>query len=160
MFSFRGVYLPQAGHATSLPAVAGNLLFVLSVRIRYISKFPQMPWLEQTIRRYEHRRWAAEPNRPTLPFAWGLEHIGGDVEESNPREFLNRFVDETLANSDDWFACETPLDYQLDPTTNGGPWASVLTFTSTIYSPWQENNHVRARFFPAGTIGPAVVVLP
>src|SRR5579864_8060658 len=37
--------------------------------VGYISTFPQMPWLEQTIRRYEHRRWAAEPNRPTLPFA-------------------------------------------------------------------------------------------
>ena len=38
-----------------------------------------MPWLEQKIRRYEHMRWAQEPNRQTLPFAWGHTEIGGDA---------------------------------------------------------------------------------
>ncbi len=119
-----------------------------------------MSWLEQTIRRYEHRRWAAEPNRPALPFAWGLEHIGGRADEKHAREFLNRFVDETLANSDAWFACETPPDYQLEPATDGAPWSGIVTFTSAVSSPWEENNRVYARFFPANAIGPAVVVLP
>ena len=36
-----------------------------------------MAWLEQTIRRYEHRRWTTDDNRRVLPFGWGLEHIGG-----------------------------------------------------------------------------------
>ena len=35
----------------------------------------------------------------------------------------------------------------------------VLTFSSAIESPWPENNRVYARFFPAKTTGPAVVVL-
>ena len=49
-----------------------------------------MNLLEQKIRRYEHMRWAQEPNRRTLPFAWGLEHIGGDAKEADPRGFLSR----------------------------------------------------------------------
>ncbi len=51
-----------------------------------------MRWLEQKIRRYEHMRWAQEPGRRVLPFAWGLEHIGGDAHDPDPRAFLNRFV--------------------------------------------------------------------
>ncbi|HUJ29988.1 MAG TPA: hypothetical protein VLY23_01810 [Candidatus Acidoferrum sp.] len=110
-----------------------------------------MRWLEQKIRRYEHMRWAQEPNRRTLPFAWGLEHIGGSPNEPNPREFLNRFVDETLAHSDEWFAVTPAADYAL----NDG----VLTFTSQIASPWPENNRVHGQFFRARSTGPAVVVL-
>ncbi|MGD0404815.1 MAG: hypothetical protein ABSB66_16655 [Candidatus Acidiferrales bacterium] len=63
-----------------------------------------MGWLEQKIRRYEHMRWAQEPNRRTLPFAWGLEHIGGDAKEPDPRGFLDQFVEHTLAHSDEWYA--------------------------------------------------------
>ena len=32
------------------------------------------------------------------------EHIGGSADETDPRGFLNAWVDETLANSDEWFA--------------------------------------------------------
>ncbi len=110
-----------------------------------------MRWLEQTVRRYEHRCWAAEPNRRTLPFAWGLEHIGGRADELDPRGFLDRWVDETLRKSDDWFAATPADDYRLED--------GVLTFTSAIESPWPENNRVHARFFPAKLSGPAVVVM-
>src|SRR5271154_533310 len=57
-----------------------------------------MAWLEQKIRRYEHMRWAQEPNRRTLPFAWGLEHIGGSAKEADPRGVLDQVVDHTLAH--------------------------------------------------------------
>jgi hypothetical protein len=110
-----------------------------------------MSWLEQKIRRYEHMRWAQEPNRRTLPFTWGLEHIGGSAKEAEPRVFLNQFVEETLARSDEWFATEPARDCSLD--------GNVLTFSSAIASPWPENNRVYGQFFPARHSGPAVVVL-
>jgi Prolyl oligopeptidase family len=110
-----------------------------------------MPWLEQKIRRYEHMRWAQEPHRQTLPFAWGQTHIGGDAHDPNPRAFLDRFVKETLAQSDDWYAASPADDYALDD--------NVLTFTSAIASPWPENNRVHGQLFRARRMGPAVVVL-
>jgi hypothetical protein len=120
-----------------------------------------MSWFEQKIRRYEHKRWAAEPNRRTLPFAWGLEHIGGEQNEKNPREFLGQFVQNTLARSDEWFSCTTPADYILKSPTDSVLWNGELEFTSAVRSPWAENNRVHARFFPARSNGgPAVVVLP
>ncbi|HKF52259.1 MAG TPA: hypothetical protein VKB26_08095 [Candidatus Acidoferrales bacterium] len=121
-----------------------------------------MSYLEQKIRRYEHKRWAAEPNRRSLPFAWGIEHIGGRADEPDPRAFLRRFVEETLAASDAWFACETPVDYELKVPSSAAPWSGELEFTSAIRSPWAENNRVHARLFSANTraAGPAVVVLP
>jgi hypothetical protein len=119
-----------------------------------------MGWFEQKIRRYEHACWAAEPSRRVLPFGWGLEHIGGSATERDPRAYLSRFVKETLAKSDEWFACETPKDFRLAPAEDGSPWTARLEFTSAIRSPWEENNRARARFFPARGAGPAVVVLP
>jgi len=111
-----------------------------------------MGWLEQTIRRYEHRRWTKDDNRRVLPFEWGLEHIGGQADEPDPRGFLNRWVESTLARSDEWFATTPANDYRLAD--------GVLNFSSAIESPWPANNLVHARFFPARNSGPAVVLLP
>ena len=119
-----------------------------------------MAWLEQKIRRYEHARWTADDNRRVYPFEWGLEHIGGSAGEPDPRVFLSAWVDETLANSDDWFATTPAGDYILHPSQNGNSLGEVLTFTSQIASPWAKNNLVHARFFRARGSGPAVVVLP
>jgi hypothetical protein len=110
-----------------------------------------MRWLERKIRRYEHMRWAQEPNRRVLPFAWGLEHVGGDAKDPNPRAFLNRFVEGTLARSDEWFGVRPADDYVLRD--------GVFTFTSQIASPWPENNRVHGQVFRARKNGPAVVVL-
>lgn len=96
-------------------------------------------------------RWAQEPNRRVLPFSWGLEHIGGDAKEPDPRGFLKRFVEETIPKSHDWFAVTAAEDYALKE--------NVLTFTSAIASPWAENNRVYGQFFPAARKGAAVVVL-
>jgi len=96
-------------------------------------------------------RFDQEPNRRRLPFAWGLEHIGGDAAESNPQAFLDQFVEETVSRSDAWYAMTPADDYALD--------GDVLTFTSAIASPWPENNRVHAQLFRARRTGPAVVVL-
>src|SRR5580700_606131 len=111
-----------------------------------------MSWLEQKIRRYEHMRWAQEPNRRTLPFAWGLDHIGGAAKEPDPPGFLDRFVEHTLVHSDEWYEAGRAEDYALDED-------NVLTFTSALESPWPENNRVHAQVFRARQTGPAVVVL-
>jgi len=119
-----------------------------------------MRWLEQSIRRYEHRRWTVDDNRRVLPFAWGLEHIGGRADEPSPREFLDRWVDHTLAHSADWFATGPASDYVLHPPENSASGGRVLTFTSAVRSPWPENNLVHARLFAVRTTGPALVLLP
>src|SRR5215469_8664239 len=108
-----------------------------------------MKWLEQKIRRYEHARWTIDDNRRVFPFEWGLEHIGGRHDEADPRVFLNAWVDETLRNSDAWFATVAAGDYVLHPAEDGSSGGQVLTFTSQVVSPWAENNLVHARFFRA-----------
>jgi hypothetical protein len=118
-----------------------------------------MDWLERRIRRYEHARWTVDSNRHALPFGWGLEHIGGGPGESDPRAFLNHWVPETIAHSDEWFATTPANDYRLESARSQKS-ECVLTFTSQIVSRWPENNRVCARFFPAGKGGPAVVLLP
>lgn len=119
-----------------------------------------MSWLEQKIRRYEHARWTTDDNRRVYPFEWGLEYIGGRADEPDPRGFLNAWVAETIAHSDEWFAVTPADDYALLPPQNGASGEPVLTFTSQIVSPFANNNRVQARFFRAGTAGPAVVLLP
>src|ERR1700719_2779426 len=79
-----------------------------------------MNWFARRIHRYETRRWKTDDNRLVRPFAWGLEHIGGPA--GHP-----------AAPAD---------DYRLDAE-------NVLTFTSSIESPFPENNTVHAQFFPA-----------
>ncbi len=100
-----------------------------------------------------------DDNRRVFPFAWGLEHIGGRADEPDPRGFLNAWVENTLAHSDEWFAATPAGDYVLHPPENGGSGGRVLTFTSQIVSPWPKNNLVHARFFRARATGPAVVLL-
>jgi len=111
-----------------------------------------MHLLEQSIRRYEHRRWTTDDNRMVRPFEWGLQHIGGRPDEPDPRGFLHAWADEVVAASAQWFACPSAPDYRLRD--------DVLTFSSFIPSPFKENNTVHAQFFLARRSGPAVVVLP
>lgn len=115
-----------------------------------------MRYLERIIRRYEHKRWAAEDNRSGRQFDWGIEHIGGPANHPDPREFLDRFAMETIHSSDRWFAAEPPGDARL----NDGEEGKVLTFTSAVRSAWTENNLVWARYFPSRGSRAAVVVLP
>jgi hypothetical protein len=119
-----------------------------------------MSFLEQYIRRYEHSRWANEPDRPTPGLAWGLEHSGGRASEPDPATFLEAFAERTIAKSDEWFDGTPARDYRLDPRGGTVPGeAGVLTFTSAVASQWPENNVVYGRFFPARRSSPAVIVL-
>jgi hypothetical protein len=71
-------------------------------------------WIKRQVHAYEKMRFDQEPVRTKLPFEWGLEHIGGDPAERNPRAYLHRFVEETIAESDVWFAMRPAEDYKLD----------------------------------------------
>ena len=119
-----------------------------------------MRTLEQRILRYERARWMTDNNRRVFPFAWGLEHIGGRADEPDPRGFLTAWAEKTIAQSEEWYAAKPAEDYFLAPPENGASRGRVLTFTSSVRSPWAANDKVYARFFPARTSGPAVVVLP
>jgi dienelactone hydrolase len=121
-----------------------------------------MHWFERKIRRYEHRRWTTDDNRRVQPFDWGLEHIGGDPADPNPSEYVHNYAKQAIEQSVEWFATNPADDYALDDE-------NVLTFTSSIESPWRENNTVHAQLFPAKSspnsngqrkTSPAVLVLP
>ena len=100
-------------------------------------------WLEQRIRRYEHRRWTTDDNRRVLPFAWGLEHIGGRADDPHPQDFLNRWADRTLADSAEWFAAEPASDYRLLDENSGH--TRVLTFYQRrAFSLGREQHCLRA----------------
>ncbi len=101
-----------------------------------------MNWFARRIHCYETRRWQTDDNRLVRPFAWGLEHIGGSADHAHPRAFLRDYARQAIENSPDWYNTTPADDYRLDAE-------NVLTFTSSIDSPWPENNTVHAQFFPA-----------
>jgi Prolyl oligopeptidase family len=124
-----------------------------------------MHWFERRIRRYEHRRWTTDDNRRVQPFHWGLEHLGGSPDKPNPAAFVRDYARNAIESSSEWYAAFPATDYRLDSQ-------NVLTFTSSIESPWPENNTVHAQLFPARETvsnrsrgkrfgaGPAVLLLP
>ena len=112
-----------------------------------------MNWWERRIRQYEHRRWTTDDNRRVQPFAWGLEHIGGEADDPDPAAFLRSYAQEAIERSHEWYATTPASDYRLDSE-------NVLTFTSSIASAWPENNVVHAKLWPGSSKNAAVLVLP
>jgi Prolyl oligopeptidase family len=121
-----------------------------------------MHWYEQKIRRYEHRRWTTDDNRKVRPFEWGLEHIGLNSNGAGARAHLCEYAARAVEDSASWYHVDPASDYSLDAE-------NVLTFTSSIASPWAENNTVYAQLFPASSASrsplrkskkAAVLVLP
>jgi len=111
-----------------------------------------MAWLEQRILRRENERWNQDDNRRTLPFEWGIEHLGAPANDPEPREFLFRYASEALARSDDFFATPATDDYQFRD--------NLLSFPSALRTAYEVNNTVYARLFPAGKGKRAVIILP
>jgi hypothetical protein len=119
-----------------------------------------MSWLKPIVHRYEQYRWSQEQNRSALPFAWGLEHIGGGTDEPDPRGFLERYVRQAIEHSDDWYDPGSTAEYRLEGADSRTGAAAVLVFPSAIRSSWPENNRVWGQVYRAAKKGPAVVVLP
>lgn len=112
-----------------------------------------MNWFEQRIRRYEHRRWTTDDNRRVRSFDWGLEYVGASPDHPDPESYFREYAQNAIENSAAWYATTPAKDYRLDAR-------NILTFTSSMESPWPENNIVHAQLFPGKPGGPAILVLP
>lgn len=106
---------------------------------------------------WERKLAAVADNRVVRPFEWGVEWI--DERESDASlgevERLERWAAAMVADSPRFYALAPCKDYALE-----GEW---LSFPSAFTTPHQENNVVRARYFPdtsARGRRRVVVVLP
>ncbi|RMG51454.1 MAG: hypothetical protein D6723_10700 [Acidobacteria bacterium] len=108
--------------------------------------------MKRWIHAWERALYRRDDNRRVGPFAWGLDHLGIEGENPDPRHRLHRFVERTLRNSDAFFTPPPAITFHYQD--------GRLTFLSPIQSPWPENNRVWADFFPASSTGPAAIVLP
>lgn len=110
--------------------------------------------------RWEESLCFRATNRVVRPFDWGLEwsdkwphaqsvtRNGGD-----PRHYLKKINEASIADSEKFFAHQTPRDFQLK--------GNLLRFSSNVHTPYPENNVVHGQWFP-GKPGDdrAVLVLP
>ena len=131
-----------------------------------------MPWFENRIRDYEHRRWNTDDNRRVFPFSWGLEHIADDYRDAangltsnNGRgparipERLRRAI--RLAHSAEWFSAEPSIATIACTPPEQSALRAIACSPSPAPSdsPWAENNLVHARLFAVrNNTGPAVVL--
>lgn len=108
---------------------------------------------------WETRLTERDKNRVVRPLEWGLEWTAGwpsaipsiPTSDRECEEYFGELNEAILAQSDAFYAYETPSDFHLE--------GDCLVFTSPVRTPVPNNNRVRARWFPAGRRG-AVVVLP
>jgi hypothetical protein len=108
-----------------------------------------------------HRRerafHARDNNRLVRPFDWGLSYIADHVNGEDPRDVMHRHTARVMQRSDQFYALPQITDFRLV--------GDQLTWTSAVRTESAENNHARARFFPAKRKNNqqprcAVVVLP
>jgi hypothetical protein len=127
----------------------------------YTDSSPQMTGLyARWIDGWERKLATRDTNRVVRPFEWGadwLHRVGfpSCIAEpnGNARECLDRFVADSLADSDRFYSYPPVRDYRLE---NGR-----LTFSSPAPSGQPENDRVHALWFPApNDRGRALVVLP
>jgi dienelactone hydrolase len=116
-------------------------------------------WYAKKIDSWEYRLATRSTDRVVRPFDWGAEWMANwpfssaaADTESKLRE-INRIA---IERSPEFFAYEPPRDFRLEGDT--------VRFTSAVETPYEENNTVEARFFPAKERWKrgkkAVVVLP
>ncbi|MGE0131029.1 MAG: alpha/beta hydrolase family protein [Blastocatellales bacterium] len=105
--------------------------------------------------------------RVSHPFEWGLEFLGAGHgltnDFSSPRRFIKEFNAEVIAGSDSFYA-PGPVresDFEISaPDPDSHPPFFWLKFPSAINTPYEKNNLVHARFFPADKGDSAVIVSP
>lgn len=110
--------------------------------------------------RWERKLATRDTNRLVRPFEWGTEWLARIGRPACPadangdaRGHVARFVEEALADSDAFYSYRPVADYRLV--------RDQLTFTSPVATPFDRNNIVHARWFPAAKArGRALVVLP
>jgi hypothetical protein len=102
------------------------------------------------IERREKFLHGRDTNRKSLPFEWGLEHLGLN-SNGNSVAALRDYVSRALNDSPAFYASGPAPRYEF----NGG----ILKFASALETPYPENNTVYGRVFESGR-DLAVVVLP
>src|SRR5437867_2331834 len=108
--------------------------------------------LRKHIEDRERALYARDNNRKSLPFEWGLEHVGFLTHlDENPAHTLHEFASRALAASDAFYSCEPAALCDFD--------GHLLKFPSAIETLYPENNVVWGRFFGARK-DLAAVVLP
>jgi hypothetical protein len=104
---------------------------------------------------WERRLAASATDRVVRPFEWGVDWIDRFEQPGDAGALLERWANDALASSEQFFEAAPCSDYSLD--------GDRLTFSSAIVTPHPSNNTVRARYFPdpspAGQRR-AVVVMP
>ncbi len=107
----------------------------------------------RAIRRWERKLTRRDTNRRVLPFEWGVDWVGQNGStRSDPVRCLREHADRALADSDDFFAPGTLIDWDLT--------GDRLTFPSAAPGKDEFNNTARARLFEARGSQRAVVVVP
>jgi hypothetical protein len=110
---------------------------------------------------WERKLATRDTNRVVRPFDWGTDWLRSVKNPSFPAEVngnaaavVGDFVDQVLADSDQFYAYEPVRDYRLE--------GERLSFRSPVESPYPENNTVHALWFPAEKAKKkrALVVLP
>lgn len=132
---------------------------------------------------WETRLTMRDTNRVVRPFEWGAEWtkdwpgVNGNfsLAASQPENCFHELNDHLVANSDQFYAYETPTDFRLErraalrfgtganaqPDPPQPEVGEFLRFTSPVRTPYPENDHVNARWFPAKmNSGRAMVILP
>jgi hypothetical protein len=101
--------------------------------------------------RWERRLASAATDRVVRPFEWGHEWIASSryAGPDHPREQLERYVGQVLADSDAFYTPEPTSAYEVRPAHGGEP--ARLTFPSALVTPHPANNVVHARYFEART---------
>src|SRR3974390_1278688 len=97
--------------------------------------------------RWERKLATRDTNRVVHPFDWGTDWLSTlkfpsfpAYVNGNAAQCLDRFVRETLADSDRFFSYDPVGDYRLA----GGE----LQFTSPVQTAYAGNNTVRAAWYP------------
>ena len=106
--------------------------------------------LRSYIERREKFLHSRDSNRKSLPFEWGIEHLG-IAPNGNSNAAFRGFVSRALIDSEAFYACESTSQYDFDGT--------ILKYPSAVETPYPENNTVWGRFFDGGK-DLAMVVLP
>ncbi len=99
--------------------------------------------------RWERRLASAATDRLVRPFQWGDDWVppNGHARPVDPRQRLEQYVADVLADTDAFYTPSPTAAYQLHAARAEEP--ARLTFPSALVTPHVENNVVHARYFPA-----------
>ncbi len=118
------------------------------------------------LQRYMHNRERyfamLTDNRVVRPFEWGAEHVLPELNGTEPTKALLGHSADWIGNSDEYFAIPEISNFRFEISN------SLLSWSSALVTPSEENNTVRARYFEAKpksqngrrSLRKAVVILP